>query len=230
MDANHTMTAVYGPPPTRTLTVASLNPNSGVDITVTPNDNGGLGNGTTQFTRTYNQNTTVTLRAAGTTPEGNPFKRWLMNGSHFNGLLDAIVTMSSDITMTAEYYIKPKIYGEETNPNAAAALNSVTFLRGPFQILDPHNFAADGHTRIIVFTNDLGLTNPPLNDASVLRVEASGLALPIEAYGPLTGTPGLTGSYIVVKLPAGLPTGTSLQLVVWLYGINSDPKTLTIAP
>lgn len=230
MDANHTMTAVYGPAPTRTLTVASLNPNSGVAITVSPNDNTGNGNGTTQFTRTYNQNTTVTLRASATTPEGNPFKRWLKNGSHFNGLLDAIVTMSSDVTMTAEYYIRPKIYGEENNPSAAAALNSVTFLRGPFQILDPHNFAADGHTRIIIFTNDLGLTNPPLSDASVLRVEASGLGLPIEAYGPLTGTPGLTGSYIVVKLPPGLPTATSLQLVVWLFGISSDPKTLTIAP
>lgn len=227
---NYSLTLNGAVPATRLLTVASQNPASGVNITVTPNDNGGLGNGTTQFTRTYNHNTTVTLRAAGTTPEGNPFKRWLKNGSHFNSLLDAIVDMTSDTTMTAEYYIKPKIYGEENNPNAAAALNSVTFLRGPFQILDPHNFAADGHTRVIIFTNDLGLTNPPLNDAAVLRVEASGLALPIEAYGPLTGTPGLTGSYIVVRLPDGLPTNTSLQLVVWLFGINSDPKTLTIAP
>jgi len=103
-------------------------------------------------------------------------------------------------------------------------------LRGPFQILDPHNFAVDGHTRIIIFTNDLGLTNPPLNDAAVLRVELSGISVPLEAYGPLTGTPGLTGSYIVVKLPDGLPTNTSLQLVVWLFGTPSDPKTLNIVP
>src|SRR5262249_23312527 len=118
----------------------------------------------------------------------------------------------------------------DANPSAVAAVNSVTFLRGPFQILDPHNFAVDGHTRIIIFTNDLGLTNPPLNDAATLRVEVSGTQVPIEAYGALTGTPRLTGSYIVVKLTDGLPTNTSLQLVVWLFGTSSDPKTLTIVP
>ena len=229
MNANHTMTAVYGPPITHTLTITSLNPASGVSISVSPNDNSGFGNGTTQFTRTFNHNTTVTLNAIGITSEGNPFKRWLKNGSVFNGLQTAIIDMSGDITMTAEYSIKPKIVGEDNNPGAAAALNSVTFLRGPFQILDPHNFAIDGHTRIIIFTNDLGLTNPPLNDAAVLRVELSGTSVPLEAYGPLTGTPGLTGSYIVVKLPDGL-TNTSLQLVVWLFGTPSDSKTLTIVP
>src|SRR4029078_6153374 len=49
--ADYTSTAVYVTP-TRTLTVASVNPSSGVNITVSPTDNGGLGNGTTQFTRT----------------------------------------------------------------------------------------------------------------------------------------------------------------------------------
>ena len=228
MDGNHTMTAFYGSP--HTLTVTSINPNSGVSVTVSPNDNSGFGNGTTQFTRTYNHNTTVTLNAIGVTPEGNPFKRWLMNGTPFNGLQTAIVTLSSDTTMTAEYWIKPKIFGEDNNPSAAAVLNSVTYLRGPFQILDPHNFATDGHTRIIIFGNDLGLTNPPLNDSAVLRVEVSGLSVPIEAYGPLTGTTGLTGSYIVVRLPDGLQTNTPLQLVVWLFGTPSDPKTLNIVP
>jgi pre-peptidase/trypsin-like peptidase/all-beta uncharacterized protein len=230
MNADHSMTAVYAPPITHTLTVAALNAPTGVSITVSPNDNNGLGNGTTQFTRTYNHNAQVTLTAIGITPEGNLFRRWLINGQPFNGLQNAIVTLLSDTTMTAEYYIKPKIIGEDSNPSAAVAINSVTFLRGPFQILDPHNFATDGHTRIIIFTNDLGLINPPLNNAAVLRVEASGNQWPIEAYGSLTGTPGLTGSYIVVRLPDGLPTNTSLQLVVWLFGINSDPKTVSIAP
>jgi hypothetical protein len=72
------------------------------------------------------------------------------------------------------------------------------------------------------------LTNPPLNDAATLRVEASGTQLPIEAYGSLTGAPGLSGSYIVIRLPDGM--SGSQQLVVWLFGINSDPKTLTITP
>jgi len=53
LDVDHTLTAVYGPIPTFTLTVASTNPTSGVSINASPNDNGGLGNGTTQFTRTF---------------------------------------------------------------------------------------------------------------------------------------------------------------------------------
>src|SRR5215204_789848 len=51
---------------TQTLTVGSTNPASGVSITVSPNDNSGLGGGTTQFTRTYNQNTNVSLTAPAT--------------------------------------------------------------------------------------------------------------------------------------------------------------------
>jgi len=64
------------------LTVTSTNPTTGVNITVSPNDVSGSGNGTTQFTRTYNPGTTVTLTAtpaagssltsfAGCTPGAN---------------------------------------------------------------------------------------------------------------------------------------------------------------
>src|SRR4026209_2951079 len=51
---------------TPTLTVASLGPNSGVNITVSPNDKGGQGNGTTQFTRLYDFSTLVNLTAPAT--------------------------------------------------------------------------------------------------------------------------------------------------------------------
>ena len=46
-----------------TLTVKSAYPSSGVAITVSPNDNLGKGNGTTEFTRRYRGNTVVTLTA-----------------------------------------------------------------------------------------------------------------------------------------------------------------------
>ena len=50
MDANYTMTAVYGPPPlTRVLTVNSSNPNGAVSMLVSPADRSGLGNGMTGF-------------------------------------------------------------------------------------------------------------------------------------------------------------------------------------
>ena len=81
MDVDHTMTAVYGPIPTYVLTVASTNPSSGVGINVSPNDIGGSGTGTTQFTRTYQQFTTVTLTAPISGGGNSYFQKWQRNGS-----------------------------------------------------------------------------------------------------------------------------------------------------
>ena len=120
----------------------------------------------------------------------------------------------------------PFIFKEEGTGNAAA-LNSVTFLRGPFRILDSHNFSLDGHTRIIVFTSSLGITAPPIGQS--LSVQASGLNLPIENVGPITGISGLNGSYIVVRLPDGLPTG-NLSLTVTVRGVTSAATILPIVP
>ena len=119
---------------------------------------------------------------------------------------------------------KPVIYAEE-GTNNAAALTSVTFLRSPFKILDPNNLSIDGHTRIMLFTSNLGFTAvPPL---STLSVRANGISLPIEKVGPITGMGGLTGSFIVAKLPDGLPTG-NLALSVTLIGMTSEPRILPI--
>ena len=82
MDGNHTMTAVYVTPTTRTLTIASANPGSGVSITASPNDNSNQGGGTSQFTRTYNNNTAVNLTAPATAG-GNNFQKWQRDGADF---------------------------------------------------------------------------------------------------------------------------------------------------
>lgn len=106
MDADHTLTAVYGPTPTYTLTVASTNPSSGVPITITPNDNGGLGNGSTQFTRTYTQFTLVQLKApisAGNTY----FQKWQADGFDVTTNRVTNVIMNSNHTMTAVYITLP---------------------------------------------------------------------------------------------------------------------------
>lgn len=90
------------PVTTRTLTVASSNPSSGVSITVTPNDNNGLGNGTTQFTRIYNNNTVVSFTAPSTAG-GNNFQKWQRNGIDWTTNLSTSVTMDADYTMMAIY-------------------------------------------------------------------------------------------------------------------------------
>jgi dipeptidyl aminopeptidase/acylaminoacyl peptidase len=122
----------------------------------------------------------------------------------------------------------PGVFTEEGTTNAAA-LNSVTFVRGPFRILDSHNLSLDGHTRIILFTSSLGITAPPIPQTSTLSVQANGVSLPIENVGPITGVPGMNGSYIIVRLPDGLPTG-NLSLTVTVRGVTSAVTVLPIVP
>jgi hypothetical protein len=105
-NANFTITAA---PVLRTLTVASSNPASGVAITVSPNDNNGFGNGTTQFTRTYNNNTVVSLTAPATV-SGKNFQKWQRNGVDFAVTQATNVTMDANHTMTAVYITPGPVY------------------------------------------------------------------------------------------------------------------------
>jgi Tol biopolymer transport system component/subtilisin family serine protease len=122
----------------------------------------------------------------------------------------------------------PVIFVEE-GTNNAAAVNSATFVCGPFRILDPHNFSFDGHTRVMLFTSSLGLTSPPIPAPSIFSVQANGVILAVQNVGPVTGTTGMNASYIIVRLPDGLPTG-DLSLTVTLRGVTSAPTILQISP
>jgi hypothetical protein len=104
---------------TRTLTVASSNPSSGVSITVTPNDNSNQGNGTTQFTRIYNNNTSVTLTAAATAG-GNNFSSW--SGCDSSSGTICNVTMSADKTASAAYVTPRSLTLASSNPSSGAAI------------------------------------------------------------------------------------------------------------
>lgn len=101
-DVDHTMTAIYSPPATYTLTVTSSDPSSGVNITVNPKDNGGLGNGMTQFTRAYTENTSVTLQAPQVAG-GNIFQKWQRDGVDFTTNQLTVGSMNANHTMTAVY-------------------------------------------------------------------------------------------------------------------------------
>lgn len=122
----------------------------------------------------------------------------------------------------------PVIFAEEGTANAAA-LNSVTFLRGPFKIRDSPTFSLDGRARIILFTSSLGVVSPPIPPTSTLSVQANGVNLPVENVGPMTGVTGMNGSYIIVRLPDELPTG-NLSLTVTLRGVTSGVAILPIVP
>jgi hypothetical protein len=121
----------------------------------------------------------------------------------------------------------PTILTEEGTPNKAAALESVRRVRGPFSILNTHNFSADQHTRVILFTSNLGLNQP---NSAVLSVRANGILLTVEHVGTVTGVQGLNASYIIVRLHDGLPSG-NLPLTVTLHGVlSSNSPTLEISP
>src|ERR1043166_271104 len=111
-DAN-SATFVCGATPS--LTVASSSPNSGALITVSPNDNNNQGNGITQFSRTYNNDTIVTLTAASTAG-GNNFNAW--SGCDSAVGATCTVTLRADKTVTA-------FYGLPTWPTAPGNLTAV---------------------------------------------------------------------------------------------------------
>jgi hypothetical protein len=214
------MTAVYLTPP-RTLTVASSNPASGVSITVSPNDNSSQGNGTTQFTRSYNNNTAVSLTAPATA-SGNNFQKWLKDGADFanNTVNNISVTMDANHTMTAVYLTPtpagPSIF-VEAGTNNLVALDSVTLVRGPFALSNTRNFSSDQRTRIIFFTTDLGFAQTAQPDINSLSVQVGGNSYPVESVGPDSV---ISGSYIVFRLPDLAASGT-YPLGIRIRGINS---------
>jgi hypothetical protein len=120
----------------------------------------------------------------------------------------------------------PSVVTEE-NLTQAAALDAVTFVRGPFHIITFFNFSSDNHTRVMLFTSAVGLFQP---DPSILSVQAGGMNLPVENVGQIFGVTGLETSYIVVRLPDELQPG-NLPVTLTLRGKTStNAAMITIAP
>jgi hypothetical protein len=119
----------------------------------------------------------------------------------------------------------PSLLIEDGTTDRAVALDSVTLVRGPFRVLTNFNFSADHHTRVMLFTSNLGLE--PGENLSVLSVQAQGVPLIVEAAGTV---PGLSqASYVIVRLPDGLPAGY-LPISVTLRGAVSNVGKLGISP
>lgn len=101
-----TMTINMPPPPTTfDFAIASVNPASGVAISVTTDVNG-AGMGATTMTRTYNQGRSVTLTAPATVG-ANTFTRWLKDGVLLSASASVTVTADANHTFTAVYGTPP---------------------------------------------------------------------------------------------------------------------------
>lgn len=118
--------------------------------------------------------------------------------------------------------VGPTIFVEQ-GTNAAAAVDSVTQVKGPFTVMTPNNFSQDGRRRIIFFTTDLGL---PAGNTTGLTVRANNASLPVETAGPFSL---ISGSYVIVRLD-NLAPGT-YNLIVTLNGADStNAPTIQIIP
>ena len=112
----------------------------------------------------------------------------------------------------------------EAGTNNLAAVDSVSFVRGPFALTNTGNFSSDQRTRIIFFTADLGLAQTANPNINTLSVQIGGTSYPVETVGPNTVT---GGSQIIFRLP-DLSPGT-YPLGIRAGGVNSaNTPNLTI--
>ncbi|MHB8635983.1 MAG: InlB B-repeat-containing protein [Fimbriimonadaceae bacterium] len=116
--------AVYNTPNV-TLTVQSVNPASGVAITAAPADNGGATGGTTAFTLTYPNLTTVSLNAPATSG-ANTFGKWTVNGvDQPPGQTSIKLTLGGAATAVATYVTPNQTLTiQSVNPAAGVAVTA----------------------------------------------------------------------------------------------------------
>src|SRR5262249_13993380 len=179
----------------------------------------------TPLTRTYNNNLIVNLTAPAAAG-GNNFQKWLKDGADFanNTFTNVTVNMDVDHTMTAVYVTPPSLFVEQGNSTQLAAMDSVTFVPGPFTLNDDHNFSSDHRTRIVFFATDLAFPAPAQPDINTLAVVINGTSYAVESVGPNAT---VSGSYIVFRLP-DLPPGT-YPLSIKVRGVMSaNSPTITI--
>lgn len=87
------------------VTALSIQSNpSGVGIQVSPPDKGGLQNGTTPFSRSYDPGTSVLLTAPSSA-SGRPFKEWRRDGIVYSHNRSVTVEVDSPRTMSAVYEV-----------------------------------------------------------------------------------------------------------------------------
>ena len=186
----------------RTLTVRSTNPTSGVAVTITPPDYTGRIGGSTTFTTVHRDGDPVTLIAPSSVGS-NPFRRWSEGTTqHPIGQLTVQVTMSGNRALTAEYW----------QPVAGSVANLGPGCPGSSQPEPRHDIAwpsgqqgpAQGSPTYY------GLTRARANTDVVLLIGGSrttygGLVLPLD-LGPF----GLQGCRLFHDIVVQLPTRTSV--------------------
>ena len=109
----------------------------------------------------------------------------------------------------------------------AVALDSVTYRRDPFSVVNTFNFSSDNRSRIVFFAVDLNLVAGDVVTVQAEDAQHVNHELPVEFIGAVPGFGGL--SQIVVRLPDNLGTGDFLVSFT-LRGVTSNKGLITISP
>jgi hypothetical protein len=153
MTEHRALAAVFTtpPPPVRTITIASENPASGVPVTVSPNDMGGQASGSTPFSRSYADGSSITLTA----PElpGKRFQVWKRDAMEWQTTSTATAILSGNHAFTAVY---EDIFPEQ--------IGSLTFQADGTEVRWP---AIGGRSYVVEATSDLSEGFSAISDVIV---------------------------------------------------------------
>ena len=123
----------------------------------------------------------------------------------------------------------PRLLTEE-GTGRAVALNSVTRVREPFEVLTPYNLSPDTRTRLLLFAADVDPTaaaNISLITAQAEDAQNKTYALPVEFVGAVPGQDWLT--QIVVVLPPELANAGEVRVQITARGAASNRAPLNIS-
>ncbi len=235
MDAAYTMTAVLAYVPTYPLTVASVNPASGVSVTLSPADNAGHTDGSTRFDRDYNSGTVVSLAAPAST-SGNNFQKWQRNGVNYSTNPAITVSMVAAATMTAVYRSPaPTVTSITPSTGGNSASVSITNLAGTGFLSTPTVVLRKSGQSDITATNVVLVSSGQLTCTLSLSSAVPG-AWDVVVTNPDSQSGVLTAGFTITMNdntpPLGTPTapapgfGTGGDLAfTWTLGTATDPES-----
>ena len=117
----------------------------------------------------------------------------------------------------------------EDKTDRAIAVESVTLLRGPFDLASARQFSTDGAKRLVLFATDI----PATEDPSIVTGQAEdsqGRIYPVTVE--YIGRPTNAGQLIqiVIKLPAELKAGADIPISLNVRGVTSNKVLISINP
>ena len=117
----------------------------------------------------------------------------------------------------------------EENTTKAIALDSVTFVRDPFPLTNPHNFSLDQRTRILLFATGFELS--PGESLAIVSAQAEDsqqrvYPLTVEHVAKVPGLSSVT--QIVVRLPDSAPTPGNLLISITVRGSTSNKASIAV--